>query len=149
MCRTRWLGLLDLPLLKYREREPEYFLFEPGSPFQRITEVNRAASHLLLLVFLALGSGAAEYVHNLQHSAEDAIEDAIAAKSGHPTQQHHHDESNCAVHAQLHMPLVVMGWVPVLVSLGLFVAFLSLLTRPLIHRAMPVRIDCRGPPLFA
>jgi len=108
--------------------------------------VNRLASHLLLFVFLALGSGAAEYVHNLQHAAEDAREDAIAAATGQQSQEHHHNESNCAVHAQLHMPLVVIGWVPILLSLGLLIALLTLLAKPLIPRAMPVRIDCRGPP---
>jgi hypothetical protein len=109
--------------------------------------VNRVASYLLLCVFLALGTGAAEYVHNLQHAAEDAKEDAIAAASGHPSQEHHHDESNCAVHAQLHMPFVAVGWVPILLTLGLLLALLSLSITPLIPRMLPVRVDCRGPPV--
>jgi hypothetical protein len=88
-----------------------------------------------------------EYVHNLQHEAEDAIEDAKLKASGQPVEQHHHDESNCHVHAQLHLQCVPGGWVPVLVVLGLWVAFLTLLDQPLIPRAMPVRIDCRGPPV--
>ena len=30
-----------------------------------------------------------------------------------------HDESNCEVHAQLHIPLMAAAWVPVLILLGL------------------------------
>ena len=106
----------------------------------------RFASFFLVLCFLGLGSGGMEYVHNLQHDAEDAIEDAKARAAGLPAEQHHHDESNCHVHAQLHLGLVSTGWVPFLVALGLLVAFLTLRDQPLIPRAMPVRIDCRGPP---
>jgi hypothetical protein len=110
--------------------------------------LKRLASYLLLLVFLALGTGAAEYVHNRQHAAEDAIEDAAIVALGHPSQEHHHDESNCVVHAQLHMQYEAVGWVPILISAGLFVGFLSLLADPFIHRMMPLRVDCRGPPLL-
>jgi hypothetical protein len=108
----------------------------------------RWASFVLLLCFLGLGSGGLEYAHNLQHDAEDAIEDAKAKASGLPVERHHHDESNCHVHAQLHLGCIPVGWVPVLISLGLWVSFLTLMDRPLIPRAMPVRIDCRGPPVF-
>jgi hypothetical protein len=106
----------------------------------------------LLLVFLALGTGTLEYLHNLQHAQEDAREDALLARKGGPLtphESHEHDDSNCPVHAQLHLPLMSGGWVPLLVLLGLFVAFLSLLSQPLIHRAVPARIDCRGPPVCA
>jgi hypothetical protein len=109
--------------------------------------VNRVASYLLLFVFLALGTGAAEYVHNKQHAAEDAREDAIAAASGKPTEEHHHDETNCAVHAQLHMPYVAMRWVPIILGIGRLIAFLSLAITPLIPRMLPVRVACRGPPV--
>ena len=108
--------------------------------------MHRLSSYLLLFVFLSLGSGTLEYVHNQQHQAEDAREDAIAAATGKHTEEHHHDESNCAVHAQLHMPLVVMGWMLILVGIGLLITLLALLAKPLIPRAMPVRIGCRGPP---
>jgi hypothetical protein len=94
-----------------------------------------------------LGTGALEYVHNLQHAAEDAREDAIAQASSNPGgHQHQHDETNCGVHAQLHTALFMTHWVPLLICLGLFVAFLSLLDAPLIGRLLPARIDCRGPP---
>jgi hypothetical protein len=108
--------------------------------------VRKLASILLLICFFSIGTGALEYIHNLAHAAEDAREDAQAKAAGIPVEQHHHDESNCEVHAQLHMPLIVSGWVPILVCLGLFVAFLTLLETPLIPRLLPQRIDCRGPP---
>ncbi len=109
--------------------------------------MNRLATIALLFCFTCLGSGAAEYFHNLQHDAEDAREDAVARAAGQPIQQHHHDESNCPTCAQLHMQLVAGGWVQILICLGLFIAFLTLLDQPLIARLLPVRIDCRGPPI--
>ncbi len=108
--------------------------------------MQRLAAILLLLCFAGLGSGAMEYLHDLQHAAEDAREDAMLAKGGLPPARHHHDESNCEFCAQLHMPFMSAGWVPLLICLGLFVAFLTLLDTPLIPRAIPARIDCRGPP---
>jgi hypothetical protein len=95
---------------------------------------------------LGIGSGALEYVHNLQHEAEDAREDAIAAADGHAAESHHHDENNCEVHAKLHMAIILYAWVPLLIWLGLWIAFVSLLAVPLIPRQLPVRFDCRGPP---
>jgi hypothetical protein len=109
--------------------------------------LKKLASILLLACFLALGTGTLEYLHNLQHAEQDAREDAAAKASGQPVDEHHHDDSNCQVHAQLHMPFTGgAGWLPILVFLGLFVAFLTLLDTPLIPRLTPARIDCRGPP---
>ena len=110
----------------------------------------RLAAIFLLLWFTALGCGLLEYVHNLQHQAEDARASAMLRQSA-PQGDHEpatpvHDDTNCPVHAQLHMPLLVAGWVPMLVCLGLFVAFLTLIESPLISHRCPVRVDCRGPP---
>lgn len=99
-----------------------------------------------MLAYLALGTGALEYVHNLQHASEDARIDALAAAAGAPATSHPHDDSNCDIHAQLHMAIFLSHWLPVLVCLGLFVAFVILLDSPLIPRPQPVRIGCRGPP---
>jgi hypothetical protein len=109
--------------------------------------VRRTTSILLLLCFAALGTGTLEYLHNLNHAREDAMEDAIAKTNHQPVEHHHHDESNCEVHAQLHLPYIAAGWVPLLICLGLFVAFLTQLNTPLIPRQLPTRIDCRGPPV--
>ena len=38
------------------------------------------------------------------------------------------------------------GWVPVLVCLGLFAAFLTVLSPRLTPQRVPPRTDCRGPP---
>jgi hypothetical protein len=110
--------------------------------------VKRLASILLLLTFLGLGSGALDYLHELQHAREDAIADARAQADGRPVVPHHHDESNCETCAQLHIQFVFVRWTPTLICLGLFVAFLTLLDTPLISRLAPARIDCRGPPAF-
>ena len=99
--------------------------------------VRHVASILLLLAFLCLGSGTAEFLHNREHAREDAQSDHPAAP---------HDESNCVIHAQLHTPLLSIAWTPLLVFLGLFVAFLSLLTPALIPQRTFIRLDCRGPP---
>ena len=108
--------------------------------------VRRLASILLVTVFLALGTGALQYLHNLKHAREDAREDAIAKSSGQPLEHHQHDESNCFVHAQLHVPTISAGWVPLLVFLGLFVAFLTQIATPLVSQTRIFRIACRGPP---
>jgi hypothetical protein len=108
--------------------------------------VNRFSAILLAFCYLALGTGGLEYAHNLQHAAEDAKVDAIATAAGAPVEHHQHDETNCDVHAQLHLALFLTSWVPTLICLGLFVAFLTLILTPLIPRLVPVRIDCRGPP---
>jgi hypothetical protein len=93
---------------------------------------------ILIALFLALGSGAMEYVHNRDHAREDA--------RAHLPLGQHHDESNCVLHAQLRAPIVAGAWVPLLVCLGLLVAFLTLLNeQPVPHRPL-TRLDCRGPP---
>jgi len=100
-----------------------------------------------LLAFVALGSAGLEYLHNPDHQREDAREAAQATKGGLPPKpQPMHDESNCAVHAQLHMPFLAMGWVPLLVCLGLLLAFLTLLAPPLVSIRPLLQLDCRGPP---
>ena len=115
-----------------------------------------AASYALLFTFLLMGSGALEYLHNWAHELQDQMEDrAEAAKEAalasevhvapaHP--EHHHDENNCEMHAQLHMAIISFSWTPLLIWLGVWIAFLSLLAVPLIPRPQPNRIDCRDPP---
>jgi hypothetical protein len=107
----------------------------------------RFAAILLAMCFLAHGTGMLEYLHNLEHAREDAEEDAKILAAGQPVEHHHHDETNCEVHAQLHMALFFTSWTPVLVFLGLFVAFLTLLAVPVVSHRSPRRIHCRGPPL--
>jgi hypothetical protein len=108
--------------------------------------VKRLAALALLCGFLLLGTGTAEYLHNLAHAREDASADAAAITAGQPVRHHQHDDSNCDLHRQLHLPILSAGWLPLLVCLGLFIAFLSLITPPPISCRVPVRLDCRGPP---
>jgi hypothetical protein len=105
------------------------------------------ASILLLVTFLGLGTGTLAYLHDRQHEAADAAEDRAARAAGLPVEHHHHDETNCRVHAQLHMPMVAGRWVAPLATGGLLVGTLSLLRPTLLHRDPPARFDCRDPPL--
>jgi hypothetical protein len=94
-----------------------------------------------------LGSGGLQYIHNCEHQRDHARHAAMAAEHGlplHPTPLP--DDTNCQIHAQLHLPVISLGWVPLLVCLGLFVAFLTLLTpEPVSHRPI-LSLPCRGPP---
>ena len=95
--------------------------------------MRRLAAILLVGTFLALGAGALEYVHSFQHVHVEA----------------HHDQddpSECFLHALLHAPMLSASWVPLLVCLGLFLAFLTLLNERLEAARQLVRLDCRGPP---
>lgn len=109
--------------------------------------MRRFAAILVALWYLALGSGTLEYLHEQQHAYEDAQEDAAHRAHHLPVADHHHDDSNCDLHAQLHQALILLtGWVPLVLFLGLLVAILSLRHVPLIPRAVPARLSCRGPP---
>jgi hypothetical protein len=103
--------------------------------------MKRLVAILLALIIFFIGSGAAQWLHELEH----AMEDAAQAKSGAPVEDHH-DESNCQICAQLHMPMISGGWVLLLFLLGLLVAFLEPFLQSLVSQRALLRIDCRGPP---
>jgi len=105
---------------------------------------------ILATCILAIGTGTAEYLHDLDHDREDAAEARIAKASGLPDKPHPiHDETNCRTHAALHALAIAGGWVPVLIALGLFVAFLTQLATTLRSQHPTWSIDCRGPPVCA
>ena len=115
------------------------------------TRVGRVAALLLSLCFVGLGSGVLRFAHDAAHAHDDARVDAAARAAGLPVDpagRHAHDESNCDLHALLNAPLLAAQTVPLLVQLGLFVAFLTLLSNPVTRLRLPARIDCRGPPAF-
>ena len=108
--------------------------------------MNRLAAILLLFAFAAIGTGGMGYVHDRQHAAEDALEDAADRAAGVPVEHHHHDESNCALHAQLHLLVIAGGWAPV-IGPGTLVAAASPPPRQAsVGRRPPARADCRDPP---
>src|SRR5436305_4151533 len=96
----------------------------------------RQGSFLLIAVFAMLGSGLAEHWHNLEHAREDAslIASALGSERGSSHLPPNHNDSNCPTHAQLHLQILPAGWVPALVCVGVFVAFLTMLTPPLVSQ---------------
>ena len=97
-------------------------------------------------MFLGIGSGALGWVHNLTHEWEDAAL-ASGPSRGPAAPAPLHDEHNCYLHALLASPIISTAWVPLLVALGLFVAFVSQLSPSLASQRVPIRLDCRGPPV--
>jgi hypothetical protein len=94
----------------------------------------------LVVLFLAWGTGTLDYLHNIDHLRQDAKNPSAPLPV--------HDDSNCVIHAMLHVPMAATQWVPLLICLGLFIAFLSLLeSLPVSLRAVWIQA-CRGPPIF-
>ena len=109
--------------------------------------MRRFPAFIASICFVLLGTGALEYLHNLEHEREDAAQMAIARVAGKPVQEApRHDDSNCSVHAQLHLPTLPAAWVPLLICLGVFVAFMTELAPALAPQRAWLHIDCRGPP---
>jgi hypothetical protein len=109
--------------------------------------LRRFPSILLIAAFLALGTGALSYLHNVDHRHLEREHASLATRDGLPPRPSPlPDDNNCKTHAQLHQPVSAAAWTPLLVFLGLFVAFLTLLTpEPVSYRPL-LRLDCRGPP---
>jgi hypothetical protein len=109
--------------------------------------VHRAAAAILLICYAALGSGAVERWHNARHAAEDAQITQAARQAGAPLQQlPFHTDYNCSFHWQLHISGMAVAWAPLLICLGLFVAFLTMLPVRLPAYQRLLVIPCRGPP---
>ena len=109
--------------------------------------MRRIGAIILIVCYALLGSGAVERWHNAQHAIEDAAALVSAGSSQLPQGSPLHTDWNCPFHSQLHLAAMAVGWVPLLICLGLFLAFLSLLP----VRVAPVRaviaLACRGPPV--
>ena len=119
-----------------------------GLSLDYAVRVRRVVAILLLLCFGVLGTGMVEYLHNQQHAREDALVTTTARNAGLPDLPHGtHDESNCEFHAQLHVPIMAAAWIPLLILLGLFVAFLTQLIPTPPTRQVSRCLVCRGPPL--
>ncbi len=108
--------------------------------------MRRSASVILLLTFLALGSGLTQRLHEWQHAQQDAA----AARSSFPGKppQHHpiHDDLNCHIHAQLHMPIQVVAWLPPTIQIETIAIATVSPDQAAVPQNGPERTDCRGPP---
>ena len=105
--------------------------------------MRRLAASIFVVAFAALGSGLLLHVHNVAHAAEHAH----LAGDGHDHQHAPLDTSGCDLHGKLTLPMLSAGFTPVLIALGLFVAFLTQLTPAWNAAFAHVRLDCRGPPV--
>jgi hypothetical protein len=113
-----------------------------GAAAQNDRLVRRLPAILLLIGFAALGSGLLEDLHLRTHVMERAAVGHAGADSTAP----HDRDDGCALCANLHLPRIGGGYVPLLVCVGLFVAFRTLLAPQLASQFVADRIDCRGPP---
>jgi hypothetical protein len=102
--------------------------------------VRRLGATFLILAFAALGSGVLLHLHNAAHATEH-----VNTAGEH--QPYSGDERTCDLHGKLTAPVFSAGFTPVLIALGLFVAFLTQLTPAWVSSFAHVRIDCRGPPV--
>ena len=110
------------------------------------TAVRRLPSILLLIAFAALGSGLLENLHLRTHLTSHA-QAAVGSISG-IAGQGDADADGCELCANLHVGRISVGWVPVMICLGVFVAFLTQLAPRLAPQRVAARIDCRGPPVL-
>ena len=127
---------------------PHRYEFDFSGGNRNHVRVHRWAVTLLLFAYAGLGSGALEYIHNAQHLAEDArqiapVSDLTAGLPHAPP----HDDSNCQVHSRLHTASLAVASVPLLICLGLFVAFLTLVAPSITAQRVLLTISCRGPPV--
>ena len=109
--------------------------------------MRRISAILLVVAFIGIGSGALSWVHELAHAAEDSRMAAALPTDAGDRGKVPHSENNCNLHAILRAPLASTHWVPLLVLIGLFVAFVSQLSPSLVSHRLLDRIDCRGPPV--
>jgi hypothetical protein len=107
--------------------------------------VHRATTIVLLLAFMATGSGLMGELHRREHAADQSVLRSAKAAWQAPGEPGH-DERNCAVCLTLHMPFMASGYVPLLICLGLWVEFLTSLRPRLNPQRVHRSIDCRGPP---
>jgi hypothetical protein len=109
--------------------------------------MRRIVAAILTFWWIALAGGAVAFAHDLQHARDDAAAIQNAQSQNKPIpEQTTHDETNCAIHAQLHAPHAAAGYQPILIATGEWVRFLSELPVSLkTHEAFD-HIRSRGPP---
>ncbi|HSI32896.1 MAG: hypothetical protein ACAI43_10060 [Phycisphaerae bacterium] len=136
--------------------------------------MRKVVAILVLSWFALQGAGVLRLLHDWQHAVEDARLTATAGTGGHghrhgnhyhvhdpdpwdegtpaepakaPAPSPVHDDSNCVIHLQLNAPITGAAWMPVLIALGVLVAFLTMLAPMCGSRWPAMRLACRGPPV--
>jgi len=114
---------------------------------QILYPVRRIASIVLLAVFAATGSGLLHFLHLQDHLSEHRRTAPRAASSLTLPSEADHDENACSICLTLQLQFWGTGSAPLLMFLGLALAFLSLISPPLLEdQTTSARIHCRGPP---
>jgi hypothetical protein len=108
--------------------------------------LQRFTAIFLVAVFVATGSGLVQFLHLEEHATIASSAKVLTSSAADPAQPGH-DESNCLSCITLHTQFSGGHALPLLVCLGLALAFLTMLAPRLTAQAVPARIDCRGPPL--
>lgn len=107
--------------------------------------MRRATGILLLISLFGATSGLLRYIH-LQEHVHGAVVSADNRVSLRTPGEAGHDEESCLICVTLHMPMAGSGYTPLLVFLGLFIAFLTLLTHTLAPQRVCRATYSRGPP---
>ena len=110
--------------------------------------MRRFPAILLLLGFAVLGSGLLQDLHLRTHRLEHAAAHPRHHDDDAPAAPEQHEEADCGLCANLLLPRLSVGWVPVLICLGLFVVLVTHLAPRLAPQRSSGRIDCRGPPVL-
>jgi hypothetical protein len=106
--------------------------------------MRRAIALMLACCFALLGTGAVQYLHQLQHQHEAS---GIHQSDPWKHQPGKHSDSNCQLCLQLHQPLVAAENQAPSIGVMAIAGMISASADSAIT-SLPIRhIDCRGPPL--
>lgn len=116
----------------------------PARLAESLAVIRRLPVIVSLLGFVVLGTGLLGNLHLRTHLLERGRANLGKVDRSHSIPA----EDSCELCVQLHLPVLSAGWVPLLVCLGLFVAFLTLLAPRLTPQPTLLRLGCRGPPVL-
>jgi hypothetical protein len=105
--------------------------------------LRKLTSILLIIALFGLGSGAIEYLHNLDHHPHDVAHHHDPADHDHAPAD---DKSDCEFHYLLRAPILLTLAAPLLSQDATPIDSATFICSDLISQHAPTRIDCRGPP---
>ena len=106
--------------------------------------MRRLIALILACWFVLLGTGAVQYVHQLQHIREAGTCDRSSPWRDHQPGKHH--DSDCQLCLQLHQPLLAGEWPAALSSAIAVVGWVTSVPDAAFTSLPLLQIVCRGPP---